>query len=59
MKLWQVLLLIIAAIAALLLVSGVGVSHTAIYLVILLVLALPFVAVALLIKWALRRRKSA
>ena len=58
MKLWQVPLLIIAVIAALLLVLGVSIRHTAFYVVILLILALPFAAIALLIRWALRRRTS-
>jgi hypothetical protein len=59
MKLLLVLLSIVAALAALLLISGVSVGHSVIYLTILLILALPFVAIALLIRWALRRRKSA
>jgi len=40
----------VIAIAALLIVSGVSLSHTAVYLVTMLVLALPLVPVALLIR---------
>lgn len=59
MKPLVVLLAIIGGFAALLLILGVSVGHSAIYLVTLLILALPFVAFVLLVRWAMRRRRGA
>jgi len=58
MKPSLLLLLIIGALLGLPLISGVSVGHSVIYVTILLILTLPLLAIALLISWALRRRRS-